>query len=162
MVVCILLLLWVQDEISFDRFHKKGESFYRSTHERSDCGLERYNHSMIPNVLAPILGVPFNGNCGTLITSVSFFISNNRLLQDIPALEKTISFASEGGDILCEQGDPLNGVVTKKVKSISHHSPVQSSNVTPNVYSQGIITEGWSPEGSIMVYCSLFKSLNVV
>lgn len=162
MAVCILLLLWVQDEIRFDRFHKKGESFYRSTHARSDCNVERYNHSTIPCVLAPILGVPINGNCGTPIILVSYFVSNNRLLRDIPALETTISFVSEGGDRLSEQGDPLNVVVTKKVKSISRHSSVQSYNVTPYLYSQGITTEGWSPEGSTMVYCSLFKSLNAV
>jgi putative ABC transport system permease protein len=26
---CILILLWVQDELSFDRFHKKGDNIYR-------------------------------------------------------------------------------------------------------------------------------------
>jgi ABC-type antimicrobial peptide transport system permease subunit len=29
MACCILILLWVQDELSFDRFHKNGENIYR-------------------------------------------------------------------------------------------------------------------------------------
>ncbi len=31
MACCLLILLWVQDELGFDRFHKKGEQIYRIT-----------------------------------------------------------------------------------------------------------------------------------
>ena len=33
MAICILILLWLQDELSWDRFHKNGDQIYRITSE---------------------------------------------------------------------------------------------------------------------------------
>ncbi len=148
MAVCILPLLWVQDESCFDRFHNKGESVCRDNHVRSDIHVEPYNHSTIPSVLAPILGDTnkrkFNNNFARKI--VSYHVSNNRLLSDIPALRIIFSFVTYRGDKLYEHDDPLNVVVTKKVKSISRHSSVQYTYVAPYFCNSQITLEGWSPE----------------
>jgi putative ABC transport system permease protein len=55
MASCILILLWVQDELSYDRFHQLAERLYRVTdHEKYTTG-EEVNFAMNPADLAPTL-----------------------------------------------------------------------------------------------------------
>ncbi|HEX9972049.1 MAG TPA: ABC transporter permease [bacterium] len=54
MAVCILILLWVQDELSWDRFHKNGNQIYRIISEdRSGGNLFRFAGS--PSPIGPTL-----------------------------------------------------------------------------------------------------------
>ena len=52
---CILILLWIRNELSYDRFHEKGERIFKVTIEshRSDGRIESFAHTQFP--LAPAL-----------------------------------------------------------------------------------------------------------
>ncbi|MDH4219079.1 MAG: ABC transporter permease [Candidatus Aminicenantes bacterium] len=54
MACCILMLLWVQDELSFDRFHKNGNDIYRVISEFRTSGKVTHN-ARTPNPLGPAL-----------------------------------------------------------------------------------------------------------
>ena len=101
MSVCILLLLWVQDELSFDQFHEKKENLYRIVQVGFNNQNEQYGSSIIPYALAPILedqfpeikkSVRMRTFNGTLITYEDKMFSNNRLLLAEPALLEMFSF----------------------------------------------------------------------
>jgi len=51
---CILMLLWVQDEMSYDRFHENANEIYRILSERQSAG-EVFHSSQTPNALGPAL-----------------------------------------------------------------------------------------------------------
>ena len=55
MACCILILLWVRDELSYDRFHKKGEQIYKITIESHQPNgvIAPFGHTPFP--LAPAL-----------------------------------------------------------------------------------------------------------
>ncbi|MFC2146722.1 ABC transporter permease, partial [Acidobacteriota bacterium] len=54
MTCCILMLLWVQDEISYDRFHKNADEIYRVVRE-TKIGGKKDHYSAAPNPTAPLL-----------------------------------------------------------------------------------------------------------
>lgn len=55
MAVCILILLWVQDELSYDRFHGKADNLYRVVEKwRYSSGEMAYN-KVTPGPLAAVL-----------------------------------------------------------------------------------------------------------
>jgi putative ABC transport system permease protein len=59
MASCILILLWVQDELSYDRFYQLADRLYRVTdHEKYTTG-EEINFTMNPADLAPMLLADF-------------------------------------------------------------------------------------------------------
>lgn len=55
MACCILILLWIRNELSYDRFHEKGKRIFKVTIEshRSDGRIESFSHTQFP--LAPAL-----------------------------------------------------------------------------------------------------------
>ncbi len=59
MAVCILLLLWVQDEMSYDNFHRNGDNLYRVVQVGVWNDGETYGSSTIPYMLSPILHEEF-------------------------------------------------------------------------------------------------------
>jgi predicted permease len=54
MACCVLILLWVQDELSYDRFHKGADSLYRVTEAWNDHG-ETKRDALTSSLLAPAL-----------------------------------------------------------------------------------------------------------
>jgi putative ABC transport system permease protein len=58
MACCILILLWVQDELSFDKFHTNKDQLYRVITQDQDARGDTGN-STIPYSLAPILKQEF-------------------------------------------------------------------------------------------------------
>ncbi len=52
---CILILLWVFDELSYDRFHEKGDRLYRIIVEHTFAGGAVSRYSSTPAPLAPAL-----------------------------------------------------------------------------------------------------------
>ena len=52
MAACILILLWVQDELSYDRFHKKSNHLYRVFAEFTYAN---ENWAVTPIPLAPAI-----------------------------------------------------------------------------------------------------------
>ena len=54
MACCILIFLWVQDELSYDKFHENGKNLYLvGTHER--YGTKTVTHSGTPSAVGPAL-----------------------------------------------------------------------------------------------------------
>jgi putative ABC transport system permease protein len=59
MTCCILILLWVQDELSFDRYHKNADRIYRITYaEEIGDAFDHYAHSPFPAAPAFAAEVP--------------------------------------------------------------------------------------------------------
>lgn len=50
---CLLILLYVQDELSYDRFHDQCDQVYRIIHEREDQSGKRHRMAMTPSAFAP-------------------------------------------------------------------------------------------------------------
>jgi putative ABC transport system permease protein len=85
---CILALLWVQEELSYDRFHEKGDQIYRVVGELpTEFGI--YRTVQVPNALAPALEENFSevihatryrgGFSGWLVEYQEKFFQENRL-----------------------------------------------------------------------------------
>ena len=55
MASCFLILLWVQDEMSYDRFHKKNPDLYRIDSTENFADGKKYHTQMTPVGLAPLL-----------------------------------------------------------------------------------------------------------
>ena len=53
MAASLLILLWVQDELSYDKFNKKGESIYRVEEDQFYSG-ERYHVTVTPHPSGPV------------------------------------------------------------------------------------------------------------
>ncbi|UCC40950.1 MAG: ABC transporter permease [Candidatus Aminicenantes bacterium] len=59
MTCCILILLWVQDELSFDRYHKNADRIYRITYaEEIGDAFDHYGLSPFPAAPAFAAEVP--------------------------------------------------------------------------------------------------------
>jgi len=54
MAVCILILLWLQDELSWDRFHKNGDQVYRIISE-DRAGGNMFKLAGSPSPIGPTL-----------------------------------------------------------------------------------------------------------
>ena len=53
MAASLLILLWVQDELSYDRFNKKGKHIYRVEEDQFYSG-ERYHVTVTPYPSGPV------------------------------------------------------------------------------------------------------------
>jgi len=55
MACCILILLWVKDELSFDRFHDNADVIYRITEHQYDSSGDYFPVAVTPWPLADII-----------------------------------------------------------------------------------------------------------
>ncbi|UCH94999.1 MAG: ABC transporter permease [Candidatus Aminicenantes bacterium] len=84
MVVCILIFLWVQDELSFDRFHKNSDRIYRVVKEQVQSSGEIFPVAVTPWPL----GAALEQNYPEIINFTKFCTIGRRL----------ITYKSESGD----------------------------------------------------------------
>lgn len=122
MAVCILLMLWVQNEISYDKFHKNSDQIYSIIQEGIWNDGETYGSRTIPYRLAPLMHElypeveqhvrlrTFNG----LMMKVDnkTFYENNVLLTE-PALFEMFSFKLLHGDIETAFKDIQNMIISE-------------------------------------------------
>ncbi len=118
MAVCILLLLWVQDEMSYDDFHPNGNNLYRVIQVGVWNDGETYGSSTIPYMIAPVMQEDypeivdhvrlrtFNG--AMMQVDDKTFYEDNILLSEV-SLFKMFSFELLKGD---------QEVVLKEIHSI--------------------------------------------
>lgn len=59
LTICILIVIWIQHELSFDRFHENGGNIYRSSLEYSFGG-QTSKTSVSPTALLPVLSRNFS------------------------------------------------------------------------------------------------------
>lgn len=91
MACCILILLWVQDEISYDRFHEQGDNIYRVIVENHSTD-QVYDQWESPGPLAPALKEEFP----EIIKSTRYFKNPNEILiryNDKKFMEAGLSMA---------------------------------------------------------------------
>ena len=102
---CIVIMLWVQDELSFDKFHENADNIYRVIKDVDpQAGGRRVAVTPIP--LAPAL----NNNFPEIIYSNSFFLdflmmrygekrfTNNRICFSTPSIFEMFTFPLVNGD----------------------------------------------------------------
>lgn len=117
----ILILLWVQDELSYDRFHENADNIYRIVNYRGDyqnrgagtpAPLAPALKSEIPEVVnftrfAPIFKVVVRHND-------NIFYEDRIVLAD-PAIFEMFSFPFIQGDARTALSDPNNVVITEEM-----------------------------------------------
>ncbi|MBN1273383.1 MAG: ABC transporter permease [Candidatus Aminicenantes bacterium] len=75
MAACLLILLWVKDEISFNRFHDSIDNIYLTVSERVNCRGEYFDTTPVP------LAEPLRNNFPDIAKVVRFQFRNNILVQ---------------------------------------------------------------------------------
>ena len=124
MACCILILFWVQDELSYDRFHKNADNIYRVMSEGGKYNWKGVRGTPMPLATASVEGLP------EVVNAVRF-ASHSRLVFKY----KDKAFYEEGG-IIADQSifevftfpfvkgdpksaftDPFHLVITKSMAS---------------------------------------------
>jgi len=138
LTVCILILLWVQDERSFDRFHKKSDQIYRVVF--ADESYDNIRHySSTPPALAAALKKDFP----EVVQSVKYYSRDGILIRHNEKIFKeTIGFADASifnifsipfvsGDPKTALINPFSIVLTEKMaeKYFGDENPI-NKNIT--------------------------------
>jgi len=121
MACALLILLWIQDELSYDRFHAKGDDIYRIIVE-NDQGLRSAGTCPIP--LSPRLKQEypeildssrfFGGFQESLVECDNRVFSEKIGIVD-PSFFTMFSFPFSKGDPLTALDDPLSLLMTEKM-----------------------------------------------
>ncbi|UCE18441.1 MAG: ABC transporter permease [Gemmatimonadota bacterium] len=121
MSVCMLILLWVQDELSFDSFHEHTDDIYRVISEIHTADHMSHN-ARTPNPLGPILKedfpeivnfARFQGFDGWLVQSGDKSFINDNLGTADPSFFEIFSFPFLQGDPKTALQDRYSIVITE-------------------------------------------------
>jgi len=89
LTVCILILLWVQDEQSFDRFHANADHIYRVVFAD-----ESYDNVRHYSVTPPALAAAFKKDYPEVVRSVTYYSRNGILVRHNEKMfRETMGFA---------------------------------------------------------------------
>jgi len=123
MACCILILLWVRDELSFDRFHKNADVIYRVTEHQYNSSGDYFPVAVTPWPLAEEL----KNNYPEIIESARLRILSGRLINfddkkfiedDFVAVDpsflKMFSFPLIKGDISTALSEPSTVLITQE------------------------------------------------
>jgi len=122
MACCILILLWISDELSFDRFHEKADRLYRvADREEYSNGDVLYFSTNPPN-----LGPALKENFPEVINSARYRNLRGRIIQlndhvfnednfvaADPSLFKMFSFPFVQGNVKSALSDPYGIVISE-------------------------------------------------
>ncbi|MEE4197421.1 MAG: ABC transporter permease [Bacteroidales bacterium] len=90
MACSILIFLWVQDELSFDRFHDKADQIYRVIMEKeSDGSKEKIART------SPPVGRALKDEFPEIIASTRFFFMDLEFIKDIETYEEDGAFVDQ-------------------------------------------------------------------
>jgi ABC-type antimicrobial peptide transport system permease subunit len=122
MACCILILLWVKDELSFDQFHENADVIYRVTEHQYDSSGDYFPVAVTPWPLAEAL----KSDYAEIIESARLRILSGRLIsykgkkiyeRDFVAVDpsflKIFSFPLAQGDISTALTEPNTILITK-------------------------------------------------
>lgn len=122
MAVCILLLLWVQNELSYDKFHENADQIYSVIQEGIWNDGETFGSRTIPYRLAPLMHelypeieehVRLRSFSGMMMkVDNKTFYENNVLLTE-PALFRIFSFDLVSGNLETAFNDKHNMILTE-------------------------------------------------
>jgi hypothetical protein len=90
MAACILILIWVQDELSYDRFHTNSDRIFRAIEHEELAGGETLSYTQQGPALGPVLKSEYP----EILESVRYDSWGNRLVQygDHQFYEREFSF----------------------------------------------------------------------
>ncbi len=123
MACCILILLWVKDEMSFDRFHENAEVIYRVTEHQYNSSGDYFPVAVTPWPLAKALKNDFpeiveSGRLrilsGRLISYKEKKIYERDLVAADPSFLKMFSFPLVKGDISTSLTEPNTILITQE------------------------------------------------
>lgn len=99
MTVCILILLWVRFELSFDRFHENAEELYRVINVEQTPGGEAVYSASNPIALGPVLEADYPDilrSCRGIVRSMRLSLGEKNYVEDVlfadPSFLKMFSF----------------------------------------------------------------------
>jgi len=130
MAACILILLWIQDELSYDRFHKNSDHLYRVFAEFT-YGNENWEVTPIPLALAlkedfpEIVDAVRYRSYSTLIEKNEKKFNERGAYVD-PSFLTTFDFPLSDGNANAAFADPLSIVITEAMaeKYFGEENPI--------------------------------------
>ncbi len=126
MACCILILLWVQDELSFDRFHKNRDNIYRvltEIHTNQEFTIYYTPPSLANSLKEDFPEVMEAFRLGRTGWAFKYGDSDKNIFQDQglladPAILSAFSFPLIMGDPETALSDPLSVVISEKMAKI--------------------------------------------
>ncbi len=137
MAVCILILLWVQDELSYDRFHENADQLHRVAFS---ADAERFRGEFVPGPLAAYLKDEYPE-----IVNSTVFCRHSRMKLSFegnglfcagsfvdPSFFEMFSFPFVQGDPKTALSEPLSVVITKDLakRMFGGHTDVVGKAIT--------------------------------
>lgn len=136
---CILILLYVRDELSYDQFHSNSEHIYRVTAELKSANRPTANLAATPPALGPVLKSDFSEiSAVTRLKSQSFFVARdgNQFYEDKfyfadKSFLEIFTFPLENGNATNALSAPLQVILTREMaqKYFGTENPVGKSLV---------------------------------
>jgi putative ABC transport system permease protein len=123
MAVCILLLLWVQDEFSYNGFHQNSDNIYSVIQEGVWNDGQTYGNRTIPYRLAPLMHelypevenhVRLRSSSGMMMQVDNKTYYEDDVLLTEPALFEMFSFDLVNGDLEVALSDVHNMILTEE------------------------------------------------
>jgi len=172
---CLLILLWVQDELSYDKFHQHAENIYRIEQEQNYSG-RLYHVNVTPYLCAPvwkeeipeIIDATRYANCGSrsLRYGEKSFVENNVQAVD-PAFFTIFDYPLLQGNrhtVLNEKYSIIIDEITAE-KYFGSKEPIGKTLICDNQYNltvtgilkKALINSILTPE--ILIHLELTKEL---
>lgn len=123
MACCILILLWVQDELTFNRFHVKGENLYRIEQNQYYSG-SAYHVNVTPYPMGPGVKAEIPEvaeacrivySSGLLFRQCEKMFFEDRVLFVDPSFFEMFTFPLVSGDAALAAREPNSVVISKAV-----------------------------------------------
>jgi len=172
---CLLILLWVQDELSYDKFHEQAANIYRIEQEQNYSG-RKYHVNVTPYPCAPvwkdeipeILDATRYANCGSrsLRYGEKAFVESNVQAVD-PAFFTMFDYPLLRGDRHAVMNEKYSIVIDEKTadKYFGNENPVGKTLIYDSQYNltvTGVLKK--APSNSILkpeilVHLELTKEL---
>jgi len=135
MTCCILIMLWVQDEFSFDRFHKNIDNLYRVVESEEMSSGEIHSWAVVPGPLAPILKSEYPEIINTMrfkrfgsrvIQNDEKIFNENSFCFSDPSIFEMFTFPLLKGDPQTALNGPYSMVITEEIaqKYFGQEDPV--------------------------------------
>jgi putative ABC transport system permease protein len=121
MACALFIFLWIQDELSYDRFHANAENLFRLEQE-ADEALGKFRHSSMPYSLGPILKaeIPEIRDATRIVDQNSFYIRygekaffESKVLAVDPQILQMFTFPLLKGDPATALSQPGSLVITE-------------------------------------------------
>jgi len=149
MACCIFILMWIKDELSFDRYHEHSANLY---HVRawSQSGNIRENIAASPPALGPAIeaeypeiriAARFNNGQGEMVLQSGSRLFTERIQMADPEIFEIFTFPLVQGDIGAAEEDPHAMVISETVaeRIFGNHNPIDQTLTVDNRYDFRVV-----------------------